>query len=390
MRKIAVIFESSPFDRKGLFNAVHNRILHLVNTGECSVDAYCIHSWDNAFTRKVRHTPEITTRCDELDVDGISYRMLWYDFSITDHILVTKLHRPPFFFARFVKKCLDALNGYDMIIAHSFTGGVFAYEASKRYGIPYFVNWHGSDIHTHPWSNELTLRWTEKIMSCASANFFVSSALKEASDRIVKDTPKYILYNGVSDKFMALSDEKVFAMKTGYGVNPDVRIVAFVGSIVEVKNVRVLHSIFSSIRSLYPGPIQFWMVGDGKLRAEIEAAMAKDTCLDVRFWGNVPADDMPSVMNCIDLMVLPSLNEGLPLVCAEAIRCGANVVGSRVGGISEVIGLENTVPLGDGFVEGISTLAVQKLLQPQRQSLPPELDWALSAAKELSAIKKVL
>ena len=54
MKKIAVIFESSPFDRKGQFNAAHERIRHLVASGECEIDAYCIHSRDNAFTRKVR------------------------------------------------------------------------------------------------------------------------------------------------------------------------------------------------------------------------------------------------------------------------------------------------------------------------------------------------
>ena len=40
MKKIAVIFESSPFDRKGLFNAVHNRTKHLSASGEFAVDAY--------------------------------------------------------------------------------------------------------------------------------------------------------------------------------------------------------------------------------------------------------------------------------------------------------------------------------------------------------------
>ena len=39
MSKIAVIFESSPFDRKGLFNAVHNRTLNLLSESGFMVDA---------------------------------------------------------------------------------------------------------------------------------------------------------------------------------------------------------------------------------------------------------------------------------------------------------------------------------------------------------------
>ena len=50
MLRIAVIFESSPFDRKGLFNAVHNRVKHLAASGKCEVDVFCVHSRDNALT----------------------------------------------------------------------------------------------------------------------------------------------------------------------------------------------------------------------------------------------------------------------------------------------------------------------------------------------------
>lgn len=75
MLRLAVIFESSPFDRKGLFNAVHNRIRHLLATGECEVDAFCIHSRDNAFTRRVRHTPDVPV-VEKVDFDGVTYRML--------------------------------------------------------------------------------------------------------------------------------------------------------------------------------------------------------------------------------------------------------------------------------------------------------------------------
>ena len=98
MKKIAVIFESSPFDRKGQFNAAHQRISHLVSSGECEVDAYCIHSRDNAFTRKVRHTlqaPDV----ENVAIDGISYRLLWYRFSIIDHFTVEYLHMRPLLFA---------------------------------------------------------------------------------------------------------------------------------------------------------------------------------------------------------------------------------------------------------------------------------------------------
>ncbi len=431
MMKIAVIFESSPFDRKGLFNAVHNRILNLQATGECQVDAFCIHSWDSAFTRRIRHTPLVLERAESVDIDGITYRMLWYDFSLTDYVFAGKFHIRPFFFGRMIRSWLPLFRGYDCISAHSFTGGLIASAASASFDIPYYVTWHGSDVHTHPWRNPLILKDTTAVMSGASCNFFVSRALLEASERILPsgevsgDYPdsgmgrcrKMVLYNGVSEDFIRFPDHCREEVRRNNGLAEGDKVVAFVGSIVAVKNVSVLAQLFHEIAVRYgestsgngsTDALKFWMVGDGKLRSAIEPLMVADPLVDVTFWGNVPAEHMPSVMNCIDVMVLPSLNEGLPLVCAEAIRCGASVIGSDVGGISEVIGPDFCVPLASAtnssearsdvslagrsevpvseFVSRMASKVVSALLDPPVQSVPASLDWSAAARKELDVI----
>ena len=388
MLKLAVIFESSPFDRKGLFNAVHNRVKHLVETGECEIDVFCIHSRDTALTRRLRHTPEVPF-VDDVTIDGIRYNMLWYDFSLIDHALVYKFSRRPFFFGKYLSRSVAILEGYDHVIAHSFTGGLFAQEAFRRFGITYSVTWHGSDVHTHPWRNPLILRDTRAVMEDASCNFYVSSALLTESDKITVSARKEVLYNGVSDDFVRYTDDRRQALRGKYGLSPEEKVVAFVGSIVAVKNVSVLQPLFHEIRSRYDGPLKFWMVGDGKLRGAVEPAMVSDETLDVRFWGNVPAEEMPSVMNCIDVMVLPSLNEGLPLVCAEAVRCGASVVGSDVGGVPEVIGRERVVPLGDGLVRGMASKVVDMLHSAPDQDVPTAMSWKSTAQKELSYLKSL-
>lgn len=389
MLRLAVIFESSPFDRKGLFNAVHNRIRHLLATGECEVDAFCIHSRDNAFTRRVRHTPDVPV-VEKVDFDGVTYRMLWYRFSITDHIMVNKLHRRPFFFSRFMERNIHLLEGYDCILAHSFAGAVFASEAADRYGIPFFVTWHGSDTHTHPWCNPLILRDTRALMQEARCNFYVSKALLGASEKILSGVRKEVLYNGVSDAFERYPDDKREQLRKRYAVAPDEKVVAFAGSMSAVKNVGVLQPVFHAIRAGYQGKLKFWMIGDGKLRSGVEKMMNADESIDVRFWGNIPSGDMPAMLNCVDLLLLPSLNEGLGMICAEAVRCGAGVIGSDVGGIPEVIGKDNVVALGDGFAGRMASKSIAMLQTPAVQVLPSELDWSSTAAKELSAIRSVL
>ena len=420
MMRLAVIFESSPFDRKGLFNAVHNRVKHLLATGECSVDVFCVHSRDNAFTRRVRHTPEVPS-VDETVVDGIRYRLLWYRFSILDNVLLEKLNVRPWLFRRFMESHVDLLKGYDAVIAHSFCGGLFALAAYERFGVPYYVTWHGSDVHTHPWRVPVILEDTRAVMESARCNFFVSRALLDASERrITSNARKEVLYNGVSEDFVKYSPEQRAAVRERYGLSAEDKVVAFVGNLVTVKNVLSLPEIFAQVASRFAevsgtlsdsggrsGRLKFWIVGDGKLRTQLETACSESLtrhCEDrtplrhceersdvaISFFGNQPSPAMPDIMNCIDVLVLPSLNEGLPLVCAEALSCGAAVVGSDVGGIAEVIGSENVVPLGDSFVNGMAEKIVAALLaQSPSQTLPADISWSRTAAQELAALKSL-
>ena len=393
MMKLAAIFESSPFDRKGLFNAVHNRVKHLLETGECTIDVYCVHSRDNALTRKLRHTPSVPS-VESVTVDGISYRMMWYRFSILDYVLLEKFHIRPWLFRRFMDAHVEVLKGYDAVIAHSFTGALFAHRVHELYGVPYHVTWHGSDVHTHPWRVPLILEDTKAVMAAARCNFFVSKALMKASDKITLAARKEVLYNGVSEDFVEFSPVDKAAVRERYGLLPEDRVVAFVGNLVTVKNVMALPEVFAKIAAGFSGSLKFWIVGDGKLRASLESAFSDSSSVRIRFFGNVPSTDMPSIMNCVDILVLPSLNEGLPLVCAEALRCGANVVGSDVGGIAEVIGRDNVAPLGGGFTDALAAKALSYLIARMtsvpdslygvaRQSLSEDFSWTRTAAREL-------
>ena len=415
--KLAVIFESSPFDRKGLFNAVHNRVKHLSATGECTVDVFCVHSRDNAFTRRVRHTPVVPS-VDEVSIDGITYRLLWYRFSVLDNVLLEKMNLRPLFFRRFMSSRVELLKGYDAVVAHSFCGGLFALMAHQRFNIPYYVTWHGSDVHTHPWRVPVMLEDTRAVMESARCNFFVSKALMTASDKITVQASKEVLYNGVSEDFVEFSPADRAAVRERYGLSPEDKVVAFVGNLVPVKNVLSLPEIFAQVASRFAevsgslsdscgrsARLKFWIVGDGKLRVQLETACSESLTrhceerspsrhceersdVAISFFGNQPSSAMPDIMNCIDVLVLPSLNEGLPLVCAEALNCGAAVVGSDVGGIAEIIGQDYVVPLGDSFATGMADMIVSFLDgRSPSQTLPSDISWARTAALELAALK---
>lgn len=403
MKRIAVIFESSPFDRKGLFNAVHNRTRHLAAEGSFQVDAFCMHIKDSFLSRRLRKTEKVS-RQDVVQIDGVAYRMLWRRFSYMD-ALRSRFSLPPSGLLEYAADIAGKFKDYDVIVAHSYEGGLVAYEVNKQFGIPYTVTWHGSDVHTHPLTDEARGRLTARIMEHAALNFFVSQTLLAVSSKITDNASKMVLYNGVSEDFIRFGEEGKARFRSIYGLATNDKVVAYVGNFHKVKNVTVLPELFSRIHDHFEmhqrdvGDVdcnlKFWVVGDGKLRKTVEPAILRSVGADVRFWGNLPAGDMPVIMNCIDLLVLPSRNEGLPLVTLEAIRCGASVLGSEVGGIPEVIGKDFCVPFPDGrgghpdyeseeFADRMAQKVVRQLFYPEEQPLDPKFSWEQSLQAEVT------
>jgi glycosyltransferase involved in cell wall biosynthesis len=89
---------------------------------------------------------------------------------------------------------------------------------------------------------------------------------------------------------------------------------------------------------------QFVVVGDGDLRARLEARASEN----VHFTG--PRDDVPELLASFDVYAQPSLYEGLCLAALEAQAAGVPVVATQVGGMRDTVIHEETglvVPIGD-------------------------------------------
>ena len=210
----------------------------------------------------------------------------------------------------------------------------------------------------------------------------------QSAKSITEEGYNMVLYNGVNPVFKRYTEAERQRLRHENGV-ADIKVVAFVGNLKSVKNVRSLPQIFNAVAQRMSQPLQFWIIGDGEERKALDAAFSS-TSLHVRFWGHQSTEKMPELMNCTDVLVLPSHNEGLPLVVAEAISCGANAVGSRVGGIPEVIGDENTIPLGDGFTEKMAQRIVHFLMHKEPQFISPDFSWSATAKKEMEIYTSVL
>ena len=81
---------------------------------------------------------------------------------------------------------------------------------------------------------------------------------------------------------------------------------------------------------------KFMMVGAGSLRVRLERQV-KDLGLDHRFIFTGWRNDIPDILSILDILVLPSLNEGVGMILVEAQAMGVPIVATRVGGVPEVV-----------------------------------------------------
>ncbi len=399
MKRVAVIFEENIFDRKGAFNAKCARARHLAGLTGWRIDIFCIQLYQDSFVSSMlgRRTldipgegcvPEKKLREREsVTLNGVKLNLVWKNYSIPDHFLFYKLGLRPLCYPHFLKRHVGLLKGYDVVAAHSFVGGFIAREAEKRYGIPFYMTWHGSDIHTAPFKHPQIKDLTSELIRDARMNCFVSENLKEASDRIGTGS-KTVLYNGCDGIFVRFDDTRRSELRRKHGVQWK-KVVAYAGNMLSVKNVESLPGIFHAVRERFFGEIEFWVIGDGRLRQRVETELDADKTLSCRFWGNMPPEKMPELFNCTDVLVLPSRNEGLPLVLVEAARCGARVVASRVGGVPEILDRKFTVDLDGNFTAGMAERIVA-CLDGEPQSLDLEkFDWERTAEAERMIINKI-
>lgn len=385
--KIAILFDTYLNNRKGLFNAIINRIKNLMAVADsCTIDLFCLQAQPAGLNKLLikRHTQ---VYANSIQTDGLTINIVWYKHYLIDDILTNRFHKPSFMFKKWVKKNIASFSSYDIITAHSARCGEMARNINKKYGIPYFVTWHGTDIHTTPFCSPSLRQYVTKILNGAACNFFVSNALMKTAQIFTRGFKAEVLYNGVSEDFKTYDGTTKKSIREKYGLRNE-KVVAFVGNVIPVKNVSLLPEIYSEVKRKYCEKVSFWIIGDGSQRVLVEKGM-KEKNVDCVFWGNMPLDEMPNMMNCIDVLVLPSKKESFGLVLVEAIACGANAVGSRVGGIPEVIGEENTFELKYGFVTNISDRIVYFLTNNFKQVVKNKFSWKETAIKEYDIYNQV-
>ena len=130
-----------------------------------------------------------------------------------------------------------------------------------------------------------------------------------------------------------IDQESKVALKNPY--IDDIINIVHVGSLTQEKNQKELLEIFK--RFLIKNPkAKLHIIGEGNLKEEIKAEIKKlGLHEDVQMYGEMATPD--AYIKFADMLVLPSLIEGLPGVILEAMDLQTSVIAYNVGGISEIL-----------------------------------------------------
>lgn len=377
MTRLAILTAGSSTHTKGIMNFVCEEYRQLKKKENESFQVYLFmirikESWllrlaIKLIKGKVEELPP-DDGASSFERDGVVFNNIWIKESFFSWWWRTRIAHSQISDKNF-RKVMGRLRGYSYILTHKTISQYVGMRIYYELGIPFGAFWHGSELSTIASENQYSQLLTKQILESSHDNFFVSKWLLQKSKAFSSDSSNnHVIYTGPSDLFYNYSPEQKSILRTGYGVSDEDIVVAYAGNLIPIKNVLLLPSLFQKIAEKCPNKhFKFWIIGNGELEVELREALIR-TGLDFKMHGKVSPSKMPDFMNCINVLLLISKNEGLGLVCLEAMRCGAIAFGSLVGGIPEVIGNDYCVTLDDDFINNLSEKIVDAIRNNKRNT----------------------
>lgn len=224
----------------------------------------------------------------------------------------------------------------DVLHAQLEAASIFGSLSARWRGIPAFTTLHTVETPEGR-ARRRSLVLNGVLKSCCSRILCVSEHVRQHYLARLHFPPDRLttLYNGIELAPFAMARDLRLKTRALLGIPADVSVLATVAVLRAPKGIEFMIRAMPHVLSRHP-ETRYLLVGDGEQHAALIALAAQLRLEDrVIFAGR--RSDIPAVMAASDIFVLPSLNEALPTVLAEAMAAGLPIVATSVGGIPEMV-----------------------------------------------------
>lgn len=231
-------------------------------------------------------------------------------------------------------------NGVDVVHTHSSKAGILGRLAARLAGVKFVVHTvHGWSFHDHQLKfifeagvllERFCARFTDVLVVVSSWDRDRGIALG------IKPRGYYVLIRcGIRHQdYQDVAMRRQIA-REDLGLDPKCPVIGTVACFKPQKDPMAFLRLASGLKKEFRG-LKFLMVGDGILRPQISSflcARGLDSDVILTGWR----EDVPALLAAMDVFVLTSLWEGLPVVVLEAMSAGIPVVATDTGGVRDVI-----------------------------------------------------
>ncbi len=237
---------------------------------------------------------------------------------------------------------LDALRGLYLLLrrerpsilhASLFHANIAARVLGRAAGVPVIITWrHGVEIGGT--LRESINRWTSRLDDKVVATCNLVRQIEVEHARVPPDKVTTI-YNGIDMKDFPSNPGAAAIVRQTFDVQPDSLLIGTIGRLHRAKGLPDLLSAMVRVQE-YDPEARLLLVGGGELREELETQAETLGLSNAVIFAGI-RNNIPEILGALDLFVLPSLWEGLPLVLLEAMAAGLPVVATAVGGTPEVV-----------------------------------------------------
>jgi glycosyltransferase involved in cell wall biosynthesis/protein-tyrosine-phosphatase len=257
--------------------------------------------------------------------------------------VVDERHHNPFQIVAFLTRFLRA-HAIDVVHTHRVADNVLGSIAARLARVPHIVRTvHGLTEPARGWAGtrQAIYEGIDKVMLRAFADRIV--AVSRGTSEVLARTgytrqALTTIHNGI-DLSRVKAERPPHVVRSGLGIDPTALLLGTAGRLAPVKGHEYLIRAAAYVAEEYPD-VRVLIVGSGPREQELRTlarmlgvdriCLFVDPAVDCRF-------SVYDLVGALDIFVMPSLSEGIPMALLEAMALGRPAVASAVGGVPEII-----------------------------------------------------